>query len=377
VVSGPPIVVLAAGLATRYGGLKPLAPVGPAGEAILDLAVADALAAGFGRVVVVVGRSSGPPIRYHAARCWPGWVEREFVVQDPPLGTADALWCARHALGEASFGVANADDLYGSDALEAVRRFVEQPGADHGVLAGFALARTVVSDAPVTRGVLAVDEAGLLEGVAERRKVRPIDADEARETTSSRERGCRGTTEDGKQRCAQRASTDDDRGAHAARTGAGGPKAGGAATSKAVPDAADATDATKNASEGNGAMGWFLAEDGLEPRLLAGSTLVSLNLWGFSPALWPHVERALARLDRQAAARDAAEVLLPEVVAEAGRPERPDRLRVRVVPVKARAAGVTHASDLPLARAVLARLVAEGRRPEDPWAPLASRPRVP
>ena len=63
--SAPPLVVLAAGRARRYGGCKPLAPIGPHGEAVIDLVASDALAGGFGTVVLVLGPSTGPAIRYH------------------------------------------------------------------------------------------------------------------------------------------------------------------------------------------------------------------------------------------------------------------------------------------------------------------------
>ena len=69
--AGPALVILAAGRARRYGGCKPLAPVGPHGEAVIDLVASDALAAGFGTIVLVLGPSTGPAIRYHVERTWP------------------------------------------------------------------------------------------------------------------------------------------------------------------------------------------------------------------------------------------------------------------------------------------------------------------
>ncbi len=69
--AGPALVILAAGRARRYGGCKPLAPVGPHGEAVIDLVASDAVAAGFGTIVLVLGPSTGPAIRYHVERTWP------------------------------------------------------------------------------------------------------------------------------------------------------------------------------------------------------------------------------------------------------------------------------------------------------------------
>ncbi len=87
----PPLVVLAAGLAKRYGGCKPLAPIGPRGEAVIDLLVSDALASGFGRIVLVVHPETGPAIRYHVERCWPARVEVGYAEQRLPLGTVHAV----------------------------------------------------------------------------------------------------------------------------------------------------------------------------------------------------------------------------------------------------------------------------------------------
>jgi hypothetical protein len=169
----PRLVVLAAGRATRYGGCKPLAPVGPAGEAVLDLLVSDALAAGFGTVVVVINPRTGPAIRYHVTRTWPSAVDVRFALQEVPFGTVHAVLAARDELpGDAAFGVANADDLYGEEALGLL--------ADHlagddpvNALVGFRLRHAVIGDAPVTRGICTVDGTGLLRGIEERRKVVP------------------------------------------------------------------------------------------------------------------------------------------------------------------------------------------------------------
>ncbi|MHB1718073.1 MAG: nucleotidyltransferase family protein [Acidimicrobiales bacterium] len=167
-----PLVVLAAGLARRYGGCKPLAPVGPSGEAVIDLVASDAVAAGFGRVVLVLNPESGPAIRYHVERCWPEDVAVAFAVQSAPLGTAHAVLAARPLLeGAHPFAVANADDVYGIPAMATLRRHLDGPVAEHA-LVGFPLSGSVVSDQPVTRGVCVVDADGLLAGLTERRQVR-------------------------------------------------------------------------------------------------------------------------------------------------------------------------------------------------------------
>src|SRR5258708_22584473 len=92
--AGPALVILAAGRAKRYGGCKPLAPVGPHGEAVIDIVASDALAAGFEVIVMVLGPSTGPAIRYHVEHTWPGAVDVRFATQPAPLGTVHAVLCA-------------------------------------------------------------------------------------------------------------------------------------------------------------------------------------------------------------------------------------------------------------------------------------------
>ncbi len=174
--AGPTLVVLAAGRARRYGGCKPLAPVGPEGEAVIDLLASDALSAGFGTVVLVVGPATGPAIRYHVEHRWPGGVDVRFATQEVPLGTVHAVLSASDHLGGAPFGVANADDLYGQAALTALAGHLSAPGAG-SALVGFALRDAIVGDSPVTRGVCEVDGSGRLASVTERRQVRALGGD--------------------------------------------------------------------------------------------------------------------------------------------------------------------------------------------------------
>ncbi len=169
----PALVVLAAGQARRYGGPKPLAPVGPAGEPVIDVVASDALAGGFSKVVLVVNPSTGPAIRYRVARCWPKEVEVAFAVQEHPRGTVDAVLAAAAQLpADQPFGVANADDVYGRPALRLLAGHLASSPADHALVA-FRLACSVVSDAPVTRGICSVDGAGWLADLVERRHVHP------------------------------------------------------------------------------------------------------------------------------------------------------------------------------------------------------------
>lgn len=285
-MSGPTLVVLAAGRARRYGGCKPLAPVGPEGEAVIDHLAGDALAAGFGTIVLVVGPATGPAIRYHVDRRWPAHVDVRFAEQDAPLGTVHAVLCAAEHVGGEAFGVANADDLYGEAALRQLADHLRRPGAPNALVA-FALRDAVVGDSPVTRGVCEVGEDGLLASVTERRHV---------------------------------VATGDDR---------------------------------------------FVSGDGLEPKELAGDTRVSMNLWGFTPAMLDVLREAMARA---VDASEEAEVLLPEVVgAQLGAAARAGAQRFAVLPATGRCIGVTHPDDLALVRNELATAVATGARPARPF----------
>jgi hypothetical protein len=164
------LVILAAGRARRYGGLKPLAPVGVHGEGVLDLVGADALAAGFTRIVVVLSPETGPQIRTHIEEQWPTGSPVEFALQDRPFGTVHAVLAASSAMDHAEpFGVANADDLYGRRALAVLAHHL-RTSHDHA-LAGYRLDRAIIGDQPVTRGVCHVD-GDRLTSIVERRGVR-------------------------------------------------------------------------------------------------------------------------------------------------------------------------------------------------------------
>lgn len=166
-----PLVVLAAGRATRYGGIKPLAPVGVAGEAVIDVLASDALDAGFERIVLVVGPETAPAIRYHVSRTWPGSAHVSFALQKSPRGTVDAVLAAAPELGTGvPFGVANADDLPGQGALSALASHLRGDGDVH-VAVCFTLKSSLLGDAPVTRGICTVGDDGLLRRVDERRQV--------------------------------------------------------------------------------------------------------------------------------------------------------------------------------------------------------------
>jgi hypothetical protein len=298
----PSLVVLAAGMARRYGGCKPLAPIGPYGEAVLDLLVSDAVRAGFGRIVLVLHPETGPAIRYHVKQCWPGSIDVGFAEQRLPLGTVHAVLAAEEALASAaSFAVCNADDVYGEVAMGMLADQLRHSMAEH-VLIGYTLRSTVATDDPVTRGMCTVGPDGLLVSLDERRQVHT-----------------------------------------------------------------------------DGVAGGFVSDDGHDPRELSGDAPASVNLWGFQSGIWTvfHTEMEGSGLDENALLAQVAaggevpkaEVLLPEVISTmvANRTGLP----VRVLTTNAKLVGVTHAADLPIVSAELARQVAWGVRPAGLWSGVA------
>jgi hypothetical protein len=170
----PPFIILAAGRARRYGGIKPLAPVGSHGEAVIDLVASDARRAGFGTIVLVLGPDTGPAIRYHVEHVWPAGVEVAFASQAAPLGTVDAVLSASDYVGDAPYGVGNADDIYGPAPTELLARHL-RAASPTNALVGFRLADATVGSSPVTRGICQVADDGTLVRVDERRLVTPID----------------------------------------------------------------------------------------------------------------------------------------------------------------------------------------------------------
>jgi NDP-sugar pyrophosphorylase family protein len=175
------LLVLAAGMGSRYGGLKQLDPVGPHGETLLDYSVFDALRAGFGRVVFVIRRDFEKLFREQIGAKYAGRTAVDYVFQsldalppgfaapggrEKPWGTGHAAWCARDAIRE-PFAVINADDFYGADSFRRLADFLARAQADEAALVGFELARTLSENGVVSRGVCDVAPGGLLRSVTE------------------------------------------------------------------------------------------------------------------------------------------------------------------------------------------------------------------
>ncbi len=174
------LVVLAAGMGSRYGGLKQLDPVGPSGETILDYAVFDAIRAGFDRVTFVIRRDFEEVFREQIGSRYADKVAVSYAFQSldqlpeevgvpegrtKPWGTGHAVWCAREAV-PGSFAVINADDFLGRDAFAQLADFMAHPDADHAMV-GYRLGNTLSEQGSVSRGVCQVSAAGELTEVVE------------------------------------------------------------------------------------------------------------------------------------------------------------------------------------------------------------------
>lgn len=169
-MSGPSLVILAAGRARRYGGIKQLAPVGIHGEGVIDLLASDAFAAGFDDIVIVVNPETGPVIKEHVATHWPEGHRVSFAVQTELRGTVDAVLAAGDLLDPTKpFGVSNADDLYGREAFLQLGRHLST--SPNHCLVGYELDKAIVGELPVSRGTCNVVNNHLTD-IVERRNVR-------------------------------------------------------------------------------------------------------------------------------------------------------------------------------------------------------------
>ena len=184
----PTLLVLAAGMGSRYGSLKQMDGVGPNGEAIIDYSVYDAIRAGFGKVVFVIRHSFAEDfISVFNVERFGGKIEVEYVYQEldrlpegyslpdgrrKPWGTAHALMCCLGTV-EAPFAVINADDYYGAHAFEKIYNFlkdVEDDGKYHYAMVGYRIKNTVTEQGTVSRGVCEYED-GMLTSIVERTKI--------------------------------------------------------------------------------------------------------------------------------------------------------------------------------------------------------------
>ena len=296
----PTLVVLAAGMGSRYGGLKQVDPVGPSGEAILDYSVFDAVRGGFGRVVFIIRHDFEAEFKARVGAKYEGLLPVDYCYQDisdlpapfkvpdgrtKPWGTAHATRAARDVVHE-PFAVINADDFYGRDAFAKLGAFLSSPadgdGALHFAMVGYRLDLTLSENGSVARGICDVAADGALRGVREMTKL---------------------------------------------------VRAGDVAENRENPDAPDRIP--------------------LDAR-------VSMNLWGFTPGLFEELEKRFPEWLAVNGAREKSEWYIPFVVDELIREGRAD---CRVLPTDSSWFGVTYREDRPYVVSEIAKLVAAGEYP--------------
>lgn len=293
------LVILAAGIGHRFGGLKQLTPVGPSGETIMDYTVFDALRSGFDQIVLVIRKETEAAMTAHVDNGFGRHAAVTIVHQEVdsvphgctvphgrtrPWGTGQAVLAAGSAVA-GPFAVANADDYYGKSAVDALGRFLTTPltSPPTWAMVGFDLADTLPAEGSVSRGLVHADR-GYLISIEEALAVR--------------------------------------------RHSEG---------------------AVREAPEG--------------PFVIPGSTPVSMNLWGFGSEIIGELEQKFRHFLEINPGLDR-EFFLPSSIGEA---VTEGTARVIVLPARSRWCGITSAADLPLVKATLADLVADGVYPERLW----------
>jgi hypothetical protein len=301
---GPALVVMAAGASRRFGRLKQLEPLGPAGETLLEYSVYDAMRAGFQRLVVVLSSPIADEFRRQVGSRLEQQIDVDYAVQDAagtagltprakPWGTAHAILAAA-PYGAERFGVINADDYYGARSFELLHRHLaldsgQSSGAsshEAAVLVAFELRNTLSPHGTVSRGVCRIDSEGQLAAVDE--------------TFNIAARG-----------------------------------------------------------------GQIVAGEDREPRPLDGAALVSMNMWGFNGSLFGHLEDQWRAFVADHGASADAEFFLPDVVTNL---IRQGWLGVDVVATPETWFGLTHSTDKDDAVARIRELTAAGSYPTPLWS---------
>lgn len=185
----PTLVIMAAGLGSRFGGLKQLEPVGANGEIILEYSVHDAVKAGFGKVVFIINEKIEEEFKARISSRIPDSVEKEFCIQDPknipsgyqvpperkkPWGTGQAIMSLKGTVNE-PFAVINADDYYGAEAYRLLYEYLTTAEKKDGkypvCMIGYGVANTLSENGTVARGICDVGSDGYLKKIDERTKI--------------------------------------------------------------------------------------------------------------------------------------------------------------------------------------------------------------
>lgn len=177
----PTLLILAAGMASRYGSMKQIQSFGPGGETIMDYSIYDAIRAGYKKVVFIIRKEFKQDFADIFEPRLKGKIEIDYVYQEvaegrtKPWGTAQAILCAKDAIKE-PFAVINADDFYGRDAFEKSYKFLTSDvKSDVYSIIGYELLKTLSDNGTVNRGVCQVDGNGNLSAIAERLNIQQKD----------------------------------------------------------------------------------------------------------------------------------------------------------------------------------------------------------
>jgi hypothetical protein len=300
----PSLIIMAAGIGSRFGGLKQIEPVGPGGELVIEYSIYDALRAGFGRIVFLIREEMADVFRERVGRRVENQAEVVYAFQRlddlpagfslpvgrvKPWGTAHAVWSCRDQV-DTPFAAINADDFYGRAAFEALGAYLsglEAGGALEGCMAGYVLSNTLSAHGGVARGICQVSPQGNLLSVRERLNIRYVE----------------------------------------------------------------------------GVLRH--SEDGETWKTLSEDSTVSMNMWGLTPEVFGEIGKRFETFLNTCADPLKTEFYLPNLVGElieAG------RMRVSVLPVKARWFGVTYPADLPTVRERMSELVGRGEYPARLWS---------
>ncbi|MGD9928955.1 MAG: NDP-sugar synthase [Mangrovibacterium sp.] len=182
----PTLLILAAGMGSRYGGLKQVEPVGPHGETILEYSIFDAIRAGFGKVVFVIRKSFADEFKARFEGKLDRKIDVEYVYQEldklpegytlpegreKPWGTGHAILMAKDVIRE-PFAAINADDFYGAGAFNAIASFFQQEVSEKTyAMVGYLLKNTLSEHGTVSRGICQTDDAGNLVEITERHQI--------------------------------------------------------------------------------------------------------------------------------------------------------------------------------------------------------------
>jgi hypothetical protein len=296
----PTLVVMAAGMGSRYGGLKQIDPVGPNGETILEYSIFDAVRSGFEKLVFIIRRNFQDVFQEKVGTKYEHKLEVAYVQQEldcgigdflmppqreKPWGTGHAILVARDIVRE-PFAVINADDYYGPHSFQIMADYFcasdLRPGTDYAMV-GFTLRNTLSEHGHVARGICAHDEQLFLSGIVERTKIEKV---------------------------------------------------------------------------GQGAR--FFEKDG-QAQPLTGDEIASMNLWGFYPSIFAPLETQFRRFLAQCGQDPKAEFFISD---EVGSMIASQIARVKVLPTPDCWFGVTYREDKEIAVAAIQKLISEGIYPE-------------